>query len=81
MIHISPYLDYVDLYRHAFDWGNGHLSDDVGDYAYACGHESGHAYVHAYVHANGHGYAHTHRRANGYGGGHVPNAYVYFGDE
>ena len=77
MIHISPYLDYVDLYRHAFDWGNDHLSDDVGDYAYECGHANGHVNGHA----NGHGYAHAHRRANGCGGGHVPNAYVYFGDE
>ena len=65
------------MYRHAFDWGNGHLSDDVGDYAYACGHESDDAYGHA----NGHGYAHAHRRANGCGGAHVPNANVYFGDE
>jgi hypothetical protein len=77
VIHISPFLDYLDLYRHAFDWGNGHLSDDAGDYAYACGHESDHANGHVY----GHGYALAHRRANGCGGGHVPNANVYFGDE
>ena len=51
----------------------------MGDYAYACGHESGYAYGHAYGHD--YDYAHAHRRANGCGGGHVPNANVYFGDE